>query len=161
MILETCLVRIKEFLDNPVIGYSRFFQKEACHKALKEAKLALETAKAMNMTVRSYDALSSMQLLTTIKDTQEAEDYYDAYLAALRTKIAEENLPEIILTIEKYVANSGDFKLTAEQLNQHVNTIRYRVNRVKCALHMENDTVKFNETIAIAVKLRILLNRKC
>ena len=161
MILETCLVRIKEFLDNPVIGYSRFFQKEACHKALKEAKLALETAKAMNMTVRSYDALSSMQLLTTIKDTQEAEDYYDAYLAALRTKIAEENLPEIILTIEKYVANSGDFKLTAEQLNQHVNTIRYRVNRVKSALHMENDTVKFNETIAIAVKLRILLNRKC
>ena len=109
MILETCLVRIKEFLDNPVIGYSRFFQKEACHKALEEAKLALETAKAMNMTVRSYDALSSMQLLTTIKDTQEAEDYYDAYLAALRTKIAEENLPEIILTIEKYVANSGDF----------------------------------------------------
>ena len=161
MILETCLVRIKEFLDNPVIGYSRFLQKEACHKALKEAKLALETAKAMNMTVRSYDALSSMQLLTTIKDTQEAEDYYDAYLAALRTKIAEENLPEIILTIEKYVANSGDFKLTAEQLNQHVNTIRYRVNRVKSALHMENDTVKFNETIAIAVKLRILLNRKC
>ena len=161
MILETCLVRIKEFLDNPVIGYSRFFQKEDCHKALKEAKLALETAKAMNMTVRSYDALSSMQLLTTIKDTQEAEDYYDAYLAALRTKIAEENLPEIILTIEKYVANSGDFKLTAEQLNQHVNTIRYRVNRVKSALHMENDTVKFNETIAIAVKLRILLNRKC
>ena len=77
------------------------------------------------------------------------------------TKIAEENLPEIILTIEKYVANSGDFKLTAEQLNQHVNTIRYRVNRVKSALHMENDTVKFNETIAIAVKLRILLNRKC
>ena len=27
MILETCLVRIKEFLDNPVIGYSRFFFK--------------------------------------------------------------------------------------------------------------------------------------
>lgn len=66
----------------------------------------------------------------------------------------------MVLTIENYVANSGDFKLTAEQMNQHVNTIRYRVNRVKSALNMENDTIKFNETIAIAVKLRILLNRK-
>ena len=158
--LDACLVRIKEFLDNPVIGYSRVFPVKACDKALKEARLALETARAMNMTVRTYDALSTIQLLTTIKDTQEAEDYYDAYLAALRTKITEENLPEVILTIENYVANSGDFSLTAEQMNQHVNTIRYRVNRVKSALNMENDTVKFNETIAIAVKLRILLNRK-
>lgn len=158
--LNACLVRIKEFLDNPVVGYSRVFPRKSCNKALEEARLALETAKAMNMTVRTYDALSSIQLLTTIKDTQEAEDYYDAYLAALRTKITEENLLEMVLTIENYVANSGDFKLTAEQMNQHVNTIRYRVNRVKSALNMENDTIKFNETIAIAVKLRILLNRK-
>ncbi len=157
--LEACLVRIKEFLDNPVIGYSRIFPRKDCGKALEEARLALETAKAMNMTIRTYDALSSIQLLTTIKDTQEAEDYYDAYLTALREKITEENLPEMILTIENYVANSGDFKRTAEMMNQHVNTIRYRVNRVKSALNMENDTIKFNETIAIAVKLRILLNR--
>lgn len=158
--LEACFVRIKEFLDNPVIGYSRVFPRKDCNKALEEARLALETAKAMNMTIRTYDALSSIQLLTPIKDTQEAEDYYDAYLAALREKITEENLPEMVLTIENYVANSGDFKRTAEMMNQHVNTIRYRVNRVKTALNMENDTIKFNETIAIAVKLRILLNRK-
>lgn len=157
--LDACLVRIKEFLDNPVIGYSRIFSRKDCGKALEEARLALETAKAMNMTIRTYDALSSIQILTAMKDTQEAEDYYDAYLAALRTKITEENLPEMVLTIENYVANSGDFKLTAEMMNQHVNTIRYRVNRVKSALNMDNDTIKFNETIAIAVKLRILLNR--
>lgn len=158
--LDACIVRIKEFLDNPVIGYSRIFSRKDCGKALEEARLALETAKAMNMTVRTYDALSSIQLLTTMKDTQEAENYYDAYLAALREKIAEENLSEMLLTIENYVANSGDFKLTAEMMNQHVNTIRYRVNRVKSALNMDSDTIKFNETIAIAVKLRILLNRE-
>lgn len=158
--LNACLVRIKEFLDNPVIGYSRAFPRKDCGKALEEARLALETAKAMDMTVKTYDALSSIQLLTAVKDTQEAEDYYDAYLEALRTKITEENLPEMILTVENYVANSGDFKLTAEMMNQHVNTIRYRINRIKSALNMENDTIKFNETIAIAVKLRILLNRE-
>ena len=158
--LEACLVRIKEFLDNPVVGYSRVFPRKDCGKALEEARRALETARAMRMTVRTYDALSTIQLLTVIKDTQEAEDYYEAYLSALRTKIAEENLPEMIATIENYVANSGDFSLTAEMMNQHVNTIRYRINRAKSALNMEHDTIKFNETIAIAVKLRVLLNRK-
>ncbi len=158
--LNACLVRIREFLDNPVIGYSRAFARKECEKALEEARLALETAKAMGTTMKTYEALSSIQILTAVKDTQEAEDYYDAYLAALRTKITEENLPEMVLTVENYVANSGDFKLTAEMMNQHVNTIRYRINRVKSALDMENDTIKFNETIGIAVKLRILLNRK-
>ncbi|MGN0659696.1 MAG: PucR family transcriptional regulator [Emergencia sp.] len=158
--LDACLIRIREFLDNPVIGYSRVFPRKNCGRALEEARRALETARAMRMTVRTYDALSSIQLLTTIKDTQAAEDYYDAYLAALRSRITEENLPEMILTIETYVANCGDFRLTAEMMNQHVNTIRYRINRAKSALNMEDDTIRFNETIAIAVKLRVLLNRE-
>lgn len=158
-ILDVCLVRIKEFLNNPIIGYSRIFPRKNCNKALEEARLALETAKTMHMTIRTYDALSSIQLLTAMKETREAEEYYEAYLAALRTKVTEENLTEMLRTIEVYVANSGDFKLTAEMMNQHVNTIRYRVNRAKSALNMDNDTIKFNETIAIAVKLRVLLNR--
>lgn len=158
--LNTCIVRIREFMDDPVIGYSRVFPRKHAGKALEEAKHALETAEAMHMTVKTYDALSSIQLLMAVKDSQEAEDYYDEYLEALRRKIAPENLREMILTIENYVANSGNFKLTAKQMNQHENTIRYRVNRVKCALDMESDTIKFNETIALAAKLRLLLNRK-
>ena len=69
-------------------------------------------------------------------------------------------MKEMILTVENYVANSGNFKTTAEMMSQHENTIRYRINRVKSALNMEEDTVKFNETIAIASKLRVLLGRE-
>lgn len=158
--LDACIVRIREFMDNPVIGYSRNFARKNCGKALDEARRALETARTMNMTVSSYHALSTIQILTTVKDTQEAEDYYDAYISALRSKISEESIREVVLTIENYVANSGDFKATAEMMNQHVNTIRYRVNKAKSALGMEDDAIKFHETIAIAVKLRVLLNRK-
>ena len=158
--LNACTVRIREFLDNPIIGYSRMFERKDAGKALEEAKCALETAKAMRMTERTYDALSTIQLLTMMRDTQEAEDYYDAYVTALSSKIGRENLKEMILTVENYVANSGKFKTTAEMMSQHENTIRYRINRVKSALNMEEDTVKFNETIAIASKLRVLLGRE-
>lgn len=38
-----------------------------------------------------------------------------------------------------------------------MNTVRYRLNRVKGALGMEEDQVRFYETIALAAKLRTLL----
>lgn len=157
---DTCMIRLQENMDNPVIGYSRIFELKKVGSAFDEAGRAFETAKVMNMTIGTYDALSTMQLLSTIKDTQEAEDYYNMYVDTLRSKIGKENLKEMIITIEKYVANSGNFKLTAQMLNQHENTIRYRVNRVKSVLNMENDTIKFNETIAVVSKLRILLGKE-
>ncbi len=62
--------------------------------------------------------------------------------------------------MESYVAHSGNFQAAAREMNQHENTIRYRVNKVKSALGMENDNVKFHETVAVAVKLRTLINEK-
>lgn len=58
------------------------------------------------------------------------------------------------------MARRGNFQETAEIMRQHENTIRYRVNKVKAALNMENDNVKFNETVAVAVKLRSLIGEK-
>lgn len=42
-------------------------------------------------------------------------------------------------------------------LEQHENTVRYRVNKVRSALGMSEDPVKFNETVAIAMKIRALI----
>ena len=81
-------------------------------------------------------------------------------MEAIRQKVSAENLREILLTLESYVANSGNFGAAALEMNQHENTIRYRVNKVKSALGMENDNVKFHETVAVAVKLRTLINEK-
>lgn len=158
--LNACIVRVREFMDDPTIGYSRAFMRKDAGKALEEARRAVDTAKAMCMKVRTYDAISSIQLLTMVRDTQEAEDYYEAYLEALRGKFGPENIAEMVLTVENFVANSGSFKQTAEMMNQHENTIRYRINRIKHALNMDADPIKFHETIAIAAKLRVLFNRK-
>ena len=102
--------------------------------------------------------MSSLQLLLCVKDTPEAQDFYRSYVDAVAKKVSSENLKETLLTIENYVANSGSFVETAKVMNQHENTIRYRVNKVKSALAMEHDNIKFNETIAVAVKLRTIIN---
>lgn len=154
---DVTAVRIGEFMDSPVLGYSRIYSRKDIGYALEEGKRALETAKTMNITRQTYDPLSVLQLLLPVRDTQEAYDFYHAYVNAIRKKVSAENLTETLLTIENFVAYSGNFSETARVMNQHENTIRYRVNKVRAALGMEEDQVKFFETIAIAVKLRTLI----
>ena len=55
-------------------------------KALEEAKRALETAKTMNMSSQNYDPLSVLQLLLTVKDTQEAHDFLQSLCGCHQTK---------------------------------------------------------------------------
>ncbi|MGF6376992.1 hypothetical protein M2140_002071 [Clostridiales Family XIII bacterium PM5-7] len=153
-------IRLSEFLDNPVIGYSRICNRKDIGNALEEAKRALDTAKTMAMTSQTYNPMSVLQLLLLVRDTQEAHDYYKAYVEIVKANVSEESLSEILLTIETYVALSGNYTEVAKALNQHENTIRYRVNKVKNALGMEKDNVKFHEAIAVAAKLRTLINEE-
>jgi hypothetical protein len=158
--LQTCVRHIREFMDNTVIGYSRIHKKKDCKRALLEAVKAEETAIAMKIPIKAYRTLSTLQLLMEVKYSEEAEDYYDTYIEMLSKNMNEESIKDMLTTVETYVENHGDFEATAKIMNQHVNTIRYRLNKVKSALEMEDDTIKFHETIAIASKLRILLGRK-
>lgn len=150
-------IKFKEFMKSPIVGYSRMYKRKDIRKALEEGRRALETAKAMMISDQIYEPMSVLQLLLVMKDTQEASDFYDAYVEAVSNKVSADSLKDILKTMETYVANSGSFCETAKVLNQHENTIRYRVNKVKTALDMEDDNVKFYETIAIAVKLRTIL----
>lgn len=157
---DATTVKFAEFLENPIMGYSRIYNRKDVAKALEEARRSLETAKTMKINTQTYDPLSVMQLLLALKDTQEAHDFYYAYVEAIKKNVSAEAVKETLITMETFVANSGNYSETAKLLSQHENTIRYRVNKVKSALNMEKDNVKFNETVAVAVKLRTLINER-
>lgn len=157
---DVITARISDFVQNPVTGFSRIYLRRDIAKVLDEGKRALETAKTMDMSRQSYDPMSSLQLLLNLKDTEGAADFYHAYVERISEKVSGESLRELLLTVETFVATGGSYNNTAEKMNQHSNTIRYRMNKVKSALDMENDNIKFYETIAIASKLRVLTNQK-
>ena len=157
---DATAARFAEFIENPVVGYSRIYPRKDIGNALEEARRSLDTAKAMHMTSQTYDPISVLQLLLPVRDTQEAHDFYGAYVAAIQETVSADNLRETLRTMECFVANSGNFQITAAEMNQHENTIRYRVNKVKAALNMEDDAIKFHETLAIAVKLRTLIGEE-
>ncbi len=149
--------RISSEINEPRIGFSRIHPRREIRQALEEGRRALDTARSMESSALTYDPLNVTQLLLILRDTPAASDFYHAYRERIQRAFAAEKIRDILETMEVYVAKSGNFSETARALNQHENTIRYRVNRVKAALDMENDNIKFHETLALAVKLRTIL----
>lgn len=150
--------RLKQFIRDPILGYSMIYTKDKIDLALNEALKALNVAETLHISCVTYNSLSVLQLVLGLKDCKEAHDFYQSYVEAIRLKFSSESACDALHTIETFVANKGSYSETAKALSQHENTIRYRVNRVKEALGLESDNICFHETIALAVKLRMILD---
>lgn len=155
---DAAAAQIKERYSEYRIGFSRIYEKRSVADALAESEDALRTSSLQGVAQYTYQPLSSLQLMMALRDSREARHFYDAYKEAVEAKTSREMAGELLNTVELYVENHGDYKKTAEQINQHENTVRYRINRVRSALGMENDLIRFHETISIASKLKLLLD---
>ena len=60
---------------------------------------------------------------------------------------------KLMPTALAYIENRGELKKTADKLNQHVNTIRYRINRIKEIIDYNDDNNYFYEQLFIAITL--------
>ena len=154
---KICLQKLNEFIQHPKAGLSRIYQRNNILKALEESRKSMIVAKTLSVSEEFYDPLNTLQLLLAIRDSRWASDFYDSYMDRLTQNVSKDNLKEMLRTIELYVAHKGAYREVAKEMNQHENTIRYRINRVRGILDMEDDPIRFHETIAVAVKLGILL----
>ena len=64
---------------------------------------------------------------------------------------------ELIETISVYLALNGNIVQTAAQMNTHVNTIRFRINKARALLGLEDEPYAFIERLGVALKGRRLL----
>ncbi len=70
-----------------------------------------------------------------------------------------ENDGELFDTLRILVDVCGDIQAVSEKMHVHKNTIRYRVNRAREILNMEEDPT-FMEQISVAVKIYELYSDK-
>ena len=59
---------------------------------------------------------------------------------------------ELFQTIRIYIEQSGDIHAVSEKMHVHKNTIRYRINKVRELLNMEEDPT-FLEQMSLAVRI--------
>lgn len=150
---------IKQLYDNfdiCVMGASMIYEQRDMKRALLEAKSALKMAVCLGKKELIFSPLSTFHLLLELENSHAAASFYDAFIKAVRRCTTEEYEADMMRTVWEYVKNKGNYKLAAKQVNQHENTVRYRINKLKSELGLEDDNIAFHEALAIAVKLGAL-----
>ena len=64
---------------------------------------------------------------------------------------------ELLQTIAVYLELNGNIVQTAAQMNTHANTIRFRINKARSLLGLENEPYIFIEQLSVALKGKLLL----
>lgn len=82
------------------------------------------------------------QILLPMLSNTWTKSYYGRLLSKLVDYDAQHGA-KLMETLLEYVGNSGDMKLTAQKLFQHSNTIRYRIDKIRRLLSLNDDAAAF------------------
>lgn len=156
--MATVKVMIKEYFNVIRIGESRVSKRWEIKQALDEAVNSYRMATWLKEDVVTYSPMSTYQLLSLVANSSEARAFYAEFKRKLADNCTEAHFEDMMDTLKTYIDCHGDYKATAEMCNQHENTIRYRINKIKSWLDLEEDTVQFHEVASIARKLAVLFD---
>ena len=139
-------------------GFSNIHNLEDLPKGLNEALIAGRIANQMNYkSTVFYKDIGVYKLLLDLNAI--AEDKLKKFSNEIINPIKEydqEHNAKLLQTILCFVENDGDLNKTAKDLYTHVNTVRYRINKVKEILNMEHLNLEFFYQIIIALKIHSL-----
>ncbi len=123
--------RAQETLEGAVIGYSGQHEhlREA-HRAHEHARLALRVASALadHPTPAGWEDLGAYRLLARAAEGPHARELIHPGLPKLFALQSKESL---VQTLEAYLDNGCDTKLTAEALFLHRASLYYRLQRIE------------------------------
>ncbi|WP_422444956.1 PucR family transcriptional regulator [Thermoanaerobacterium sp. DL9XJH110] len=124
---------------------------------IKEALLAADAGEKLNdKNIIFYRDLGLYKLLMLLRNEPELKKFKDEIIGPI-ADYDEKYHTKLLQTMICYVENDGDLRRTASAMFQHVNTIRYRIEKVKEILHMEHLNNSFYEQLSVAVKIYKLL----
>ena len=148
----------KEFVTNYHMGISDIFSEiEHFDDCLKQSILAYEISDILDNKKVYYKDTHVYKILHPLKNSKILKDFYFDILNPLVESEGSGDKYELINTIEAYLKCNGDYKKTAALINQHENTVRYRISKAKRYLNLESDNFKFIEQVSIALKIKKLL----
>lgn len=110
-----------------------------------------------NESTLYYDDLGSIRLLIALKNHQELYNYYHLTIKK-NISYDEKYNTSLLKTLQIYLKNDGDYKKTAQDTSQHENTVRYQINKAKKILNLEQQQIRFFETISLGLKIYNILD---
>lgn len=141
-----------------IIGVSSLYEDlGSLNKSIQESLYALRYARAYKKDISFFHQIGINRIILPILDDPWVLKYYNEIIEPL-IEYDKKNETELLETAVKYVENNGDVKATAEELFQHGNTIRYRINRINRILSKNHKSEHFYEELALAIRIYVLRN---
>jgi hypothetical protein len=158
--LNDIIDNIKGYHNEIHIGISGIFNKiESLKDAFRQSITAWDFSNSTNTSVVYYNKLSLYKILYLIKNTDEYKSIYSELVGPI-IEYDEKYQTNIMDTLITYIECDGDFKKTSERLFQHENTIRYRIQKTRVILGLEERYLEFIECICLIEKMYKLSNHK-
>lgn len=118
---------------------------------IRESYFTWLARKALDKPYTHFSEIGSFQYILPLKDTPALRAFSEKVLAPLADK------DELKKTATEYVRACGDLAETANVLNCHANTIRYRLTKIRQLVDMSQATdAEFYECLSAAVKIYLL-----
>lgn len=137
------------------IGVSNQFQQlHFLDKAIRESLYAIQMCSSKKQNICYYDSIGLYKLILPFSDTFWFKEFAHSILEPLKTYDTKYTA-DLLKTAIVYVQQYGNIKKTAEYLFQHENTIRYRLNKMKELLHLDESPSEFYAQLSIAVHLEL------
>jgi hypothetical protein len=141
-----------------VIGVSSLYEDlGSLNKSIQESLYAFRYSTAYKKDISFFGEIGIDKIILPLLDNPWLLKYYNEMIEPLIV-YDKNNETEILKTAVKYVENNGDIKATAEELFQHGNTVRYRIDKINKILFKNYKSEHFYEELAVAVKIYTLLN---
>lgn len=124
-------------------------------RSVKEAIYAAESGILEENERQHYREMGIYKLLLPYKDDPWLKDFSTDIL----TPIKDYDQGKLMETAEMYILQSGDIKKTSEALFQHINTIRYRLNKMQSLIGVTSHG-DFYEQLSVAIKINKIIRSK-
>lgn len=141
-----------------IIGISSLHESlSSLNNSIQESLYAYKYAVTYKKSVSIFSQMGIHRIVLPILDNPWVLKYYKEMIEPL-IAYDKNNETELLKTAIKYVENNGDIKATAEELFQHGNTVRYRIDKINKILCEHCRIEHFYEELAVAIRIYALLN---
>ena len=127
-------------------------------RAVLESRFAIEYAQMHDFSLSHFKELGIYKVLIPNANNPWFYSYYEDMIQKL-ISYDENHDTDLLYTAQIYVDCDTNIQKTSERLYQHVNTVRYRVKKIKEILDLNNYEGMMHESLAIAIHLYKLHNR--
>lgn len=157
-LLNTVLHNIRSFLPNATTGISKNMLLDECGEAISQAVVStqLYTTSTLPKFIR-YDDLGVIRLLYSFLGSKELEAFYKETIGLILEYDNKYN-SDFFITVQCFIKNDCNYKISSRELSVHENTVRYRIERIRQLLNFHGTDMELFHTLSVAYKVFLLKN---